>query len=402
MMRTGATRLFLLAALCLVAYAPTLTIPLIGDDYSNLSQSLTLGTMHGAHQLWSDSTFRLRATSYWTMYALWSTARLSAAAYHVVGLMLHFAATLLVYRLALAWEPMRGGALWAAAFFAIYEGHQEAVMWFSAINELFLFVFGVGALLCWLRAAKSRWWHVPGLILFALALLSKESALILLPLFILVRWRIDWTLTPYIALAILAATSILESHATSFRFSDGSFSLSAPFWITLPHSAFRLLWIWGILALIVWIVRKQSMRPVWLAFLWIGLALAPYSFLTYSTAIPSRQIYLASAGLAMLVGLAFYQLTQWADRRTIWCVAAVILIVNAGILWTKKRSQFLERAAPTEQLFATLRTTSGPVSMSCFPSTKLIAEESVRLAMPEALPRMVWGGACAKPNAGAR
>jgi hypothetical protein len=32
MMRTGATRLFLLAALCLVAYAPTLAIPLIGDD----------------------------------------------------------------------------------------------------------------------------------------------------------------------------------------------------------------------------------------------------------------------------------------------------------------------------------------------------------------------------------
>jgi hypothetical protein len=387
-------RVLLLAALCLVTYAPTLTIPLIEDDYPNISQARDLGSPQGIPQLRSDPTFRLRATSYWIMYALWSTARLSAIAYHAVSVLLHFVATLLLYRLALDWNPMREGALWAAAFFAVYEGHQEAIMWFSAINELLLFVFGIGAMLCWMRAAKSLWWHVPGAILFALALLSKESAVILLPLFLLVNWRVNWTLAPYVALAALAMASIRESRAISFRFSDGSFSLHAPFWITLPHSTFRLLWIWGLLAVIYWIAQKQAMRPIMLAFTWIAIALAPYSFLTYSTSIPSRQVYLASAGLAMIVGLAFHHLAQSADRRLIWSVAAIVLIANIGIIWTKKRAQFLERAAPTAHLLATVRETSGPVYMNCWPRTRLVAEETVRLAMPDALPRLVWGGTC--------
>jgi hypothetical protein len=392
----GLGRVLLLAALCLVAYAPTLTIPLIEDDYPNISQARTIGTIQGIPQLRSDSTFRLRATTYWMMYFLWSTARLSAAAYHAISLLLHIVSTLLLYRWAVEWTPMHKGALWAAAFFAVYEGHQEAVMWFSAINELFLFVFGIGAIICWLRTTQSLWWHVPGVILFSLALLSKESAVILLPLFLLVRWRPSWTLVLYIALAALAVASILQSRAISFRFSDGSFSLHAPFVITLLRSTFRLMWIWGLLASLVWIVQKKEMRPIWLALAWIGIALAPYSFLTYSTAIPSRQVYLASAGLAMIVGLAFDHLTCSVNRRILWCVAAFVLISNTSIIWTKKRSQFIQRAAPTEQLLATVRSTSGLVYMNCWPRTRLIAEESVRLAMPGELPRLVWGGTCPK------
>jgi len=40
-------------------------------------------------------------------------------------------------------------SFWAACFFAIFEGHQEAVMWIAASVELFLFLFGVGAILLW-------------------------------------------------------------------------------------------------------------------------------------------------------------------------------------------------------------------------------------------------------------
>ena len=44
-------QLFFLAALALVAYAPSLTIPLIADDYPNLSQSLTYGAPGGLGRL---------------------------------------------------------------------------------------------------------------------------------------------------------------------------------------------------------------------------------------------------------------------------------------------------------------------------------------------------------------
>ena len=57
-----------------------------------------------------------------------------------------------------------------------------------------------------------------------ISLLSKESAIILLPLFLLVdppRWK---RLFPHALLAALAVASIAQSHANSFRFSDGNFS----------------------------------------------------------------------------------------------------------------------------------------------------------------------------------
>jgi hypothetical protein len=367
-----------------------LTIPLVEDDYPHIAMSRHYGSLAGLGTLCSDPTFRLRATSFWIMRAVWSHAGVAPLPYHIVSLLLHFAATLALYLLASRWEPLRGGALWAAAFFALHEGHQEAVMWFSAINELLVFLFGLSAIYCWVRAEQSPRWHAPGVALLALALLSKEPAFILLPLFLLVRPRLTWSFAPYCAVTMLALASVMQSRAASFRFADGSFSLSAPFWITLPNGVFRLLWIWGVLALIFWFVRGLPARPLLLVFAWMGLALLPYCFLTYSREIPSRQTYLASAGLALLVGFAFSHLPAWPGRRIAALLACAVLIHNAGLLWTKKRRQFLERAAPTERLLAEIRSTAGPVRVRCFPRQRIIAEDAVRLAAPEALPRLVW------------
>lgn len=379
------SRILALCALCAIAYGPTLSIPLSQDDYPNIMQARAFTPS----QPLGDSTFRLRSTSYWLIEAIQPFAGVRAWRYHAVSLLLHVLCTLLVYALARLWRPMETGAFAAAAFFAIYEGHQEAVMWFSAVNELLLFGFGIGAVVCWLLAARSVWWHVPGILLFGLALLSKESAVIVLGLMLLVRWNLRLFLLPYLALCCAALASVAQSHTNSFRFSDGSFSLHAPFWLTLPHSAYRLVWLWGMVALFIWIWRKLEWRPVALNALWIAMALAPYSFLTYSTAIPSRQLYLASAGLAMIVGLAFSHLFQ-VKRRIAVAIAVLAIVGNAGYLWTKKREQFLVRAAPTEALLKRLTSSSGPVNGACFPLIRLVAEDAVRFAQPENVDRLAW------------
>ncbi len=250
-------QLFLLAVAALVAYARCFRIPLIADDYPNIAQALSYGAPEGAVRLLSDAQFRLRATSYWAMYGLWQAVGPAAWAYHAASVMLHIADTWLLWLVAAAWPRMRPAAFWAALFFAVYEGHQEAVMWFSAINELLMFGFGLAALWCWMTAAgASRGWmrEAAGVLLFALALLSKESAVILLPMFVLTVEPAEWRkrlprLAPHVALAALAVLSIAQSRANSFRFSDGSFSLQAPFWLTWPNSMGRLLWIFGLLAL---------------------------------------------------------------------------------------------------------------------------------------------------------
>jgi hypothetical protein len=364
-----------LALLCLLAYAPTLPLPLIEDDYPSLTQAQTLGGPQHLGALYRNSVFRVRATSVWCMYWLWNTFQLTPAAYHVFSLLLHVFNTWLVWAVAGAWPGMRAaGAFWTAALFAVQEGHQEAVMWFTAINELWMFVFGAAAL--WIGVMRGH--RLAGLALFFLSLISKESAVIFLPLFWLVvpDWR---RLVPYAILATVVTGSIFLTRDTSnFRFADGSFSLAAPFWITWPRGIHRVLWIWGWIAG-VWIwFRGDSKRHVAAlrALVWIGVALVPYIFVTYTTQIPSRQTYLATVGLSVLFGLAMDTLTR---RTAIAAVAAVMIAHNVGTLWVRKRAQFVERAAPTDRLMEMARATDGPIWVRCFPRTDWIAKEAVRL-----------------------
>ncbi len=390
--------LALLALVAVVAYAPMMTIPLLEDDYPNLWQSQQLGSPADALELLRNPVFRLRATSFWIMFLLWKVGKLAPLVYRLTSLLLHIANTWLLYGICLAWPRMRAAAFWAAGFFAVAEGHQEAVMWFSAINELLQFLFGMGALWCWLRG--DRWGlRLVGVPLFALALISKESAVVMLPLLLLTARRGEWPqtavrLAPYIVLAVAAVAGVIGSRDISFRFSDGSFSLHAQFWITWPGNYVRILWIWGFVAAgAILLARDRALRRSGMAALaWIGIALLPYSFLVYSTRIPSRQTYLASAGLAMFFGLAMahWQARAGSRRGVVAAVAAVVLLHNVGYLWTKKRSQFLERAAPTEQLIARARQTPGPIWVRCFPRNHFIAEEAVHLGAGYAPSDLIW------------
>jgi len=380
---TLAQRLAVLALLCVLAYAPALRLPLIEDDYPNLTQSQTYGAPSAIATLAAHPVYRVRATSEWTMYWMWKAVGLRPWAYHALSLALHVLNTWLLLAIGLAWPRMRAGAFWAAAFFAVAEGHQEAVMWFSAINELWLFLLGGMALWCWL---KDRSW---GVVPFALALISKESAVILLPLFWLAAPRRDWRRwAPYLAVAAAVTGSIFLAPQT-FRFADGSFSWHAPIWITWPRGIARVLWPWGWLAAaVVWWRGRKEYAAAGMALAWIAIALLPYAFLTYSTEIPSRQTYLASAGLAWLVGAA--AAAGVALRRVVAAALAAVLALNVGYLWTKKRAQFLERAAPTEELIAFARRTPGPIWVRNFLRVPWIAEEAVHLGAGHPASDVVW------------
>jgi multisubunit Na+/H+ antiporter MnhB subunit len=398
-----------LAAVALLAYAPSLTIPLIADDYPDLSQSFTYGAPAGVGTLLHDAQFRLRSTKFWAMYGLWQVAGFTPPVFRAASLALHIANTWLVLFVASAWPRMRPAAFWAAAFFAVHEGHQEAVMWFSAITELLMFLFGMASLWCWRSApdgAKPAWLkELAGVVLFSLALLSKETAIFLLPLFVLAVEPEEWRrrlprLAPHAILVLLALASIAQSHSNSFRFHDGSFSLHAPFWLAWPRSFARLLWIWGWPALLALFLSgdRRFRRGALAALAWIGIALVPYSFLTYSTAIPSRLIYLASAGLALLVGLA---LAKYEGRPIAAALFALMLLHNTVYLWTKKRAQFVERAAPTDQLIRFARRTPGAIWIQCFPLPAIVAEEALRLATGRSPSDLVWSPGAARERSAA-
>jgi hypothetical protein len=380
--------LLVLALLAILAYLPTLRQPLLEDDYPNIAEAHALGV-----HIVTDPIFGVRSTCFLLMDTIYRLFGITPAAYYVALILLHILNTWLIYALG-CWRILgyRVSA-WAAAFFAVYEGHQEGIMWLSGATEPLLFLFGIGAMLCWLKFLNQRrWiWYMAALLAFVPALYSKESAFIFVPLYALplllergLRRLVFW-LAPFAILASISIMHVLHTRSYSnFRFSDGSFSLQAPFWLTWPNSFVRLFWFWGLLAVLAVLIWRPARyaKIILTGLLWAGLALIPYSFLTYATRIPSRQTYLASAGVALIVGCALATLQErWWRRRAVIvaAVCALVVIHNVGYLWTKKRAQFLERAAPTEQLIALARTSRGPIYVECFPRPPLVADWAVRL-----------------------
>lgn len=399
--RTRPALLALLALLAILAYLPTMRQPLLEDDYPNLAIAQTYGAPAAWRQL-AGSVFRLRATSEWLFKFAYDAFGMHAAPYYCVSILLHILNTWLVFALG-AWRPVgyRVSA-WAALFFAVYEGHQEAVMWFSACNELLQFLFGVGAVVCWLHflegGRRRFWWYAGMLAGLAMALLSKESAAIVAALLVVTmdRPRLAALAGPA-ALAAVCVLSVYLTRDNSFRFQDGSFSLHAPFWKTWPVNFARLFWFWGLLAAVSAWTRYRP--ALWRGLLWAGIALLPYCFLLYSSRIPSRQIYLASAGVALIVGAGMEALGK--QRRMLTAaVCAVMLLHNVGYLWIRKRAQFLERAEPTEQLIAMAKRTPGPIYVKCFPRPGLIAQEALHLGAGKSASEIIWdAGEAARRNA---
>ena len=388
--------LFLIGALAVLAYAPLFTQPFVQDDYPDIEMARVFGAPSGWGAMLSHGIFRYRAT--WWVMAYWTDRLLgfSPVAAYSVTIALHIVCAWLVYALG-AWSAIgwRVSAP-AAAFFAVYEGHQEAVMWYNSAHEELLLLFGLASFLAWVKFLERGWWpwYAVSLAAFLLALLSKETAivfvlLLLLPMAPSGRRRAGFWL-PFALMAAAEVWLLLGARSYSFRFHDGSFSLHAPFWITWTVSYLRLLWVWGVLALAALLVLRatQYRRAAVTAAAWIGLALVPYSFITYMHRLRSRHSHLASVGLALLVGAGFVALRDRVGLRWALAAASLVIAVNVGILWTKKRQQFLERAAPTERLIALARKVNGPIYMRCFPDPGMIADSAVRMCAPSAT--LIW------------
>ena len=101
--------LIILALLAVVAYLPTLTQPLLEDDYPNLERARLLGAPDQWQHLMS-TVFRFRATSEWLFWASYRVFGLWATGYYVVTIVLHVVNTWLVYAVGVSgWEmvPLR-------------------------------------------------------------------------------------------------------------------------------------------------------------------------------------------------------------------------------------------------------------------------------------------------------
>lgn len=240
-------RLFLPAAALLAvtfaAYLPAMRGDFLWDDDAHVSETPTLTTPGGLGRIWLEPTaipqyYPLVHTTFWIEHRLWG---LDTTGYHIVNILLHGLAAVLVWRV-LARLGMPGAYL-AGAIFALHPVQVESVAWITERKNVLSMVFYLLAAGAYLRfspiedpAPPRRWgWYAAAVALFVAALLSKTVTASLPAAVLLVVWwkrgriarRDVWPLVPLfvIGAAFGLTTAYLEQYHVGAKGEEWNLSL---------------------------------------------------------------------------------------------------------------------------------------------------------------------------------
>ncbi len=133
---------------------------------------------------------------YWRpLFLLWMLFQhmlfgINPAGYHAATVVLHAVATALVYRFSLRLTRDHATAVIAALIFGVHPVMLESVAWVSGCTDPLLACCFIPAFLSFVnwREKNSRGWLLASLGWYALALMAKEPAVMLLPLLFLYAW----------------------------------------------------------------------------------------------------------------------------------------------------------------------------------------------------------------------
>ena len=386
----------LLSLLVVLAYANSLLNGFANDDHVIIVQNKLITQLRNIPTLftrdyWASSrnpneaipppSTGLYRPFVMTTYALnYAAGGLNPFGYHAANLLLHLLATWLVYLLALRLNCSPGGALIAAAIFAVHPLHTEAVTGIVGRAELLMAASVLGGLV--LAVNGSRWLALG---VFTIGLFSKEQAAVLPVLLVLYEVcvrragtrRVDQPVALFSRssrllhyggyLLVLAVYLTIRSHtlgglrppSLGFLENPAAFADWPVRLLTLLKVAGRYLWLclwpaslsadysynaiplarslfdpavlwalvaWGSLgAAAVWAFRRDGRFTFC-----IGLTLLtflPVSNLVISigTIMGERLFYLPSAGLCLLVGLGWDRLTGRLTSRAVRLGAAALV-----------------------------------------------------------------------------
>jgi len=357
----------------LVAYWPAGDNPFIADDYA-----LLLGAEKAAEHCTALFAMPLgwrRLVSNFFFTACYALFGPMAFLFYWTNLWLHVVNALLVFRLVRAVSGHWPTAVAAGLFFVAYERHQEPVFWIGTQHELLLAAGVLATLLCFLRYRRTggRLWYALALAAFVFSVFTKESFIILPPLLVLADWcgaekRPERWWLPHAPFWLATAVygALMYAGPWPYPFGETQSGLTLHFFGVYLRSLNRLLlFVYGFFAL-AWIVSRLKKEPftpalrlrAFFFFLaWLLVTIVPYSFILYERQLSSRHTYIPSVATAALVGLLFafvWERARSRGPRLAWAaVLAVCLAVNVGFIW-RKDAQYVERAAPTEQLIAVL------------------------------------------------
>ena len=391
----GYARLDALAALALGvlvigSYFPAFFAGFVWDDEA-FTEAAAVREVSGLWRIWSSPGaveneghyWPLVYTTFWLEHKLWG---LAPAGYHVVNVALHFANTLLLWRL--AGRLAVPGAWLLAAVFAVHPLHVESVAWVIERKDLLSGLFYLAAFLAWVRFMEEAGPGTGGrrrlparpyllaLALYVLAMLSKSIAVTLPAALLIAQWwkrgRVTGTdlirLAPFFAAGLAIAVADLSFYnvreplslgyppverlliaARALWFYAGKLLWPAELVVIYPHwevsASDPFAWACvaaGVsVAAALWFLRRRIGRGPLAGALFFAVTLSPvlgfvdYGYMQFSF-VADRYQYLAGIGLtAVLAGAAAHGAGKLpeAGRKGAMGVAGAVLIVLGTLTW---------------------------------------------------------------------
>lgn len=188
--------------IALLIYVPSLSYGFIHDDHSQIVRNPQVHSWDYLPRLLSTDVWSQKGAEhigyyyrpFFSLYLLivHTFADASPWFWHLSSVLLHVVATYLVFQVCLELLGNVAVACVAASLFAIHPIHIESVCWISASNELLYTAFLLASLLVFLRTLRARTggssWIWLSVALWLASLLSKETALAMLPVFFLIAF----------------------------------------------------------------------------------------------------------------------------------------------------------------------------------------------------------------------
>jgi len=369
-----------LAALVVAVYANSLFNGFVSDDKIQLLRNPLLAGISQIPRIFRSSVWSIlqtpaspgnyyRPMQFLVYMGLYQCAGFSAPVFHAFMVLLHAANTLLLYFLVRRLASARL-ALAAGALFAIHPIHTEVVDWIAALPDLMVTTVALLAIFWLARSVDPpRGLRIAGhCVLYLLALLTKETGVMLLPLYagfgFFYRER-GWhefrrnaplyaglaaTFCVYLAMRWAALGNLAPGQQAFFHLTPLAFALSVVviggqylaallfpinlsyFHIFHPTVAFTPALAISFVALAAPAIAVFRFRTPLLAYgaFWIAATLAPAFNLTGvgQNVFAERYLYLPSAGFCWIAAWAWVRL---ANYKPAWAMAAgALLLLGAG------------------------------------------------------------------------
>lgn len=311
----------------------------------------------------------------------------SEVAFHLWNVLLHLAATFVLFRLARSLGGDRLVAGIAAIIFLIHPAHDEPVMWMTGISGLTDSLFHLTGLLTfdsYLKGNGRRYgWLVP--VCFLVAISHKESAtsmLLTLPLLWWYRGHNRSQAWPMVAVAVLTAAMTVWRSVIGLDSSLAwqNVTLNPLAWVRtsayylaqflgpvrslfrmigfdnyyqlrdalpiVPNTAVYMVGIVLIAALVSLFVRRIWPRIPREAKLSLGLALLAIAPLLISRYTGLRLLYLSSAFLSLALAVIISARRQC--RIMTWVAAAWVVVMSVS--WVERATAWHEAGVLTEKI----------------------------------------------------